>query len=98
MQETETGLPAKRPFPSATGEVKLGAEDFKELAEKANTFLKEHTLIYKSHNASYEATSGELGFQEKNGATTTLPSAATANQIIGIFAGTAVNAKITTTA
>jgi hypothetical protein len=95
MPENETAAPAKLPYPSSTGEVKLGATDFKELAEKANTFLKEHTLIYKARAASYNAESGELGFQESNGKTVTLPSAATANQIIGVFSNVA-ETKITT--
>ena len=93
--ENETGVPAKLPYPSSTGEVKLGATDFKELAEKTNTFLKEHTLIIKARAASYNAESGELAEQSSSGKTTTLPLATTANQIIGVIC-TAAECKITT--
>jgi hypothetical protein len=47
-----------------------------------------------SHNASYDAVNGELGMQEKSGATITLPAAA-ANAIVGIFCGPgATSAKV----
>lgn len=96
MPEKET-TNFKLPYPTSAGEVKAGATDFEELAVKVDTVLKEHVLIYKNRAASYEAKTGELGFQESTGKTVTLPSAATANQIIGVFAGTGVEAKITTT-
>ena len=82
------------PFPSSTGEVKLGATDFKEL-EKANTFLKEHTLIVKKYSGSATLVTGELALQESTGKTFTLPSATTANQYIGIQNGVA-ELKVTT--
>jgi hypothetical protein len=83
-------------YPIAGDEVRVApTEVFQPGAEKIDTVLKEKILIFKPRAASYEAKSGELGEQSSAGATTTLPLAATANQIIGVFC-TATSCKITT--
>lgn len=54
-------------------------------------------LSIVKHAGAYEAASGELGVQETNGAPTTLPSAATKDQIIAVFcASGATSCKVTT--
>ena len=95
MAEKETAAPWKLPYPTSAGEVKLGATDFEELAERLTTILKEHVLTITKHTASYEAKSGELGEVTKTAQTVTLPLAATKDQIVGIFS-TVAETKVTT--
>jgi|ERR1035437_104480 hypothetical protein len=92
----KTAAPWEIPYPEAADEIKVYPTLAKELAERVAKLLGEHVLTYKAHAASYEAKSGELGELTKTGQTVTLPLAATANQIIGIWMGTSGSVKITT--
>ncbi len=94
MAEKLTAAPWEIPYPTSAGEVKLGATDMEEMAERVTTIFKEKVLVPKARAASYEAASGELGIQSSAGATTTLP-AATTGRIIGL-ACTASSCKVTT--
>jgi hypothetical protein len=95
MAEHETAAPWKLPYPDPLGEFKLGATNFKELAERLTTILAEKLLIVKSYAAAAALKAGELAEQTKAGETFTLPAATTANQIIGVFCS-ATSCKITT--
>ncbi len=85
MAEKLTAAPWELPYPTSVGEVKLGAKDFEELAERTTAIFKEKVLIVKKYATSETLKSGELAVQEKSGETFTLPAVGTANQIIGIF-------------
>jgi hypothetical protein len=95
MAEHETAAPWLLPYPDPTGKAKLGALNFKELAERLTAIFKERFLSIATHAASYAAVSGELGVQEKAGETTTLPAATTKDRIVGVFCK-AASCKITT--
>jgi hypothetical protein len=95
MAEHETAAPWLLPYPDPTGKAKLGATNFKELAERLTAIFKERFLSIATHAASYTAVSGELGVQEKAGETTTLPAATTKDRIVGVFCK-AASCKITT--
>jgi hypothetical protein len=82
--ENETAAPWKLPYPSSTGEVKLGAQDFAELAERATAIFKERYLTLAEHGASFTAKSGEL-VKATAAITATLPAAAV-NAIVGVLA------------
>src|SRR2546430_2689968 len=94
MPPENVTAPWSLPFPSSVGEVKKGATDFEELAVKINTLFNEKFLVFKSYAGPATLKAGELAEQTKTGETFTLP-AVTANQIIGVWCGTA-SCKITT--
>jgi hypothetical protein len=97
MPDHETAAPWLLPYPDPTGKAKLGAVDFKELAERLTAIFKEKILIFKSYTGSATLKSGEFAEQAKAGETFTLPAATTANQMIGVYnvvAGTPI--KVTT--
>lgn len=52
-------------------------------------------LKFKSYAGAATLGAGELAFQESTGATLTLPSASPASQIVAVFAGVGITAKIT---
>ncbi|HTQ67258.1 MAG TPA: hypothetical protein VMI13_01060 [Solirubrobacteraceae bacterium] len=93
MPEKET-TNWKIPYPTSTGEVKLGATDMEESAKAIDKILTEHVLIVKKYAGSGTLASGELAVQEKTGETFTLPAVGTANQVIGIFS-TVAETKVT---
>lgn len=96
MAENVTAAPWELPYPSPTGEVKLGATDFKELAERIAKLMGERWTTIKSYAGAATLKAGELAFQNTSAATFTLP-AASANIIIGIYCGGgALSAKVTT--
>lgn len=93
-----------------SGETTTYKFKFAEAADEVNKFpvnvdepktkeidkvLTEKILRIKKRAASYNAETGELGLQESNAKTTTLPAAAPANQIIGVTSLVA-EAKVTT--
>jgi hypothetical protein len=66
-------------------------------AEKVDAIIKERTLTIKTYAGAGTLKTGELAIQEKSNETFTLPSASTANQLIGVFAGaSATGVKVTT--
>ncbi len=86
----------KAKYSEAADEVKVFPTEVSAPGAKSfDKFLEEHTLTIKKRAASYNAVSGELGLQESNAKTTTLPAAATANQLIAVTSLVA-EAKITT--
>lgn len=95
MSDHETAAPWLLPYPDPTGNIKLGATNFKELADRLTTIFKERFLSIVTHAAAYTAVSGELGVQEKAGETTTLPAATTKDRIVGVWCK-ATSCKITT--
>ena len=84
MPEHQTAAPWLLPYPDPTGKAKLGATDFKELAERLTTLFKERFLTVTEHGASFAAASGEL-VKCTGAITVTLPAAA-ANAIVGVLA------------
>jgi hypothetical protein len=82
--ENETAAPWKMPYPSSTGEVKKGATDIQELAERVTSVLKERLTTISEHGTSFTAASGEL-IKCTAAITVTLPSVA-ANATVGILA------------
>lgn len=92
----KTTSPWALPYPTSVGEVKNGATNIEELAVKLNTTFNEKFLVFKTYAAGATLKSGEYAIQTKNGETFTLPSAATANQIIGVLASGITEAKVTT--
>jgi hypothetical protein len=95
MAEKTTAAPWAIPYPTNLGEIKLGAQNMEEIAERVTTICKERFLSISKHAGAYEAKSGELGVQETAAATTTLPAAATKDQIIGVWCK-ASSCKVTT--
>ncbi len=86
----------KAKYSEAADEVKVFPTEVSAPGAKSfDKFLEEHSLTIKKRAASYNAVSGELGLQESNAKTTTLPAAATANQIIAVSSLVA-EAKVTT--
>jgi hypothetical protein len=82
--ENTTASPWSMPFPSSTGEVKKGATDIQELAERITTYLKERLLLVSEHGSSFAAASGEL-VKCTAAITVTLPAVA-ANAVVGVLA------------
>jgi len=91
----KTAAPWEIGFPEATDEVKVYPAEGQAIAERISAIFGAHVLTYKVRAASYNAVSGEMAQFNKNGATATLPSAATANQIIGVE-GAATEVKVAT--
>jgi hypothetical protein len=82
-------------FSEAADEVKaFPGEVSSPGAKTIDKVLTEKLLKVKGRAASYEATSGELGECTK-AITVTLPSAAVANQVIGVVAAPAVATELT---
>src|SRR5258708_12777309 len=96
MAEKETS-PWKLPYPTSAGEVKLGATDFEELAEKINTLFNEKFFVWKSYAGPATLKSGEWADQTKTAETFTMPAVGTANQYIATTSAVA-EAKLTTAA
>src|SRR4051794_15205647 len=87
----------KLPYPSSGGKVNLGAKDFEELAKAVDKVFTDRLLVFKGYSGGATLKSGEYALQLKSGETFTLPSAATANQIIGVVCGaTATSVQVTT--
>lgn len=97
MAENITAAPWELPFPSSTGEVKLGATNFKELAERLGVILKEKLAIYKAYAGPATLKTGEWADQTKNAEVFTMPAVGTANQYI-VTSSSVAEAKLTTAA
>ncbi len=97
MSDHETAAPWLLPYPDPTGKAKLGATDFKELAERLTAIFKEKLPIYKAYAAGATLKSGEWADQTKSGETFTFPAVGTANQCI-ITSSAVAEAKLTTAA
>jgi hypothetical protein len=82
--ENETSSPWKMPFPSSTGEVRKGATDIQELAERVTAVLKERLTTCSEHGTSFTAASGEL-VKATASITVTLPAVAT-NTTVAVLA------------
>jgi hypothetical protein len=66
------------------GEVKLGATNMQEIAERVTVIFKERLTTLSVHGASFTAKSGEL-VEASAAITVTLPAAA-ANAVVGVLA------------
>jgi hypothetical protein len=84
MPEHVTSAPWEIPYPGSVGEVKLGATDMQEIAERVTAIFKERLTTLSVHGASFTAKSGEL-VEASAAITITLPAAA-ANAVVGVLA------------
>lgn len=93
---SKTAAPWEILYAIATDEIKaFPAEVDQVKAERVAKLFGEHVLTIATHAASYEGKSGELGIQESAAKTTTLPLAATKDQILAV-ACKASSCKVTT--
>jgi hypothetical protein len=96
LAEKVTAAPWEIPYPTSAGEVKVGATDFEELAERVTKIMKEKiggVVKFATHAVSYNAVAGELGEATK-ALTATLPAAATVDQTIGVFSKVAAASEL----